>query len=89
VVGAPQWYISCAQIRVTSSGSGNPSKVSIPRYVQPDDPGLTVNIYYPGPTAYTVSPVVGAIFLQSSCLVVRFRHLDPLSGVDEIISYSL
>jgi len=44
MVGAPQWYISCAQIRVTSSGSANPSEVSIPGYVQPDNPGLTVNI---------------------------------------------
>lgn len=44
MVGAPQWYISCAQIRVASSGSANPSKVFIPGYVQSDDPGLTVNI---------------------------------------------
>ncbi|KAF5321742.1 hypothetical protein D9619_002240 [Psilocybe cf. subviscida] len=54
VVGAPQWYISCAQITVTGSGSGSPSKVSIPGYVSPSDPGLTVNIYDPVPTAYTV-----------------------------------
>ncbi|PFH46218.1 lytic polysaccharide monooxygenase [Amanita thiersii Skay4041] len=54
VAGAPQWYISCAQIRITGSGSGNPSKVSIPGYVSPSDPGLTVNIYYPIPTSYDV-----------------------------------
>ncbi|KAK0451192.1 glycosyl hydrolase family 61-domain-containing protein [Desarmillaria tabescens] len=54
VVGAPQWYISCAQISVTGGGSASPSKVAIPGYVSPDDPGLTVNIYYPVPTAYTV-----------------------------------
>ncbi|KAF8963277.1 glycoside hydrolase family 61 protein [Flammula alnicola] len=54
VVDAPQWYISCAQISVTGSGAGNPSKVSIPGYVSPTDPGLTVNIYDPVPTAYTV-----------------------------------
>ncbi|KAJ3562678.1 hypothetical protein NP233_g9428 [Leucocoprinus birnbaumii] len=54
VAGAPQWYISCAQIRISGNGSGNPSKVSIPGYVQPNDPGLTVNIYNPVPTAYTV-----------------------------------
>ncbi|KAG7443784.1 uncharacterized protein BT62DRAFT_971965 [Guyanagaster necrorhizus] len=40
-----QWYISCAQIS---------SKVSTPGYVSPDDPGITVNIYYPVPTAYTI-----------------------------------
>ncbi|KAK0200563.1 glycoside hydrolase family 61 protein [Desarmillaria ectypa] len=54
VVGAPQWYISCAQISVTGGGSASPSKVSIPGYVSSNDPGLTVNIYYPVPTAYKV-----------------------------------
>ncbi|KAF5354816.1 hypothetical protein D9756_005635 [Leucocoprinus leucothites] len=54
VAGAPQWYISCAQIRITGSGSGNPPKVSIPGYASASDPGLTVNIYYPIPTSYTV-----------------------------------
>ncbi|PPQ99634.1 hypothetical protein CVT24_005212 [Panaeolus cyanescens] len=54
VAGAPQWYISCAQIKITGSGSGNPSKVSIPGYVSASDPGLTVNIYNPIPTSYTV-----------------------------------
>ncbi|PPR08278.1 hypothetical protein CVT24_001118, partial [Panaeolus cyanescens] len=54
VAGAPQWYISCAQISITGSGSGNPPKVSIPGYVSASDPGLTVNIYYPTPTSYTV-----------------------------------
>ncbi|KAF9007111.1 hypothetical protein BDQ17DRAFT_1389202 [Cyathus striatus] len=39
VAGAPQ----C----ITGSGSGNPAKVSIPEYVSPSDPGLTVNTYYP------------------------------------------
>ncbi|KAG6835270.1 hypothetical protein H0H93_003258, partial [Arthromyces matolae] len=52
VVGAPQWYISCAQITVTGSGTGSPTKVSIPGYVQPDDPYLMINIYYPTPTAF-------------------------------------
>ncbi|KAF5378572.1 hypothetical protein D9615_007129 [Tricholomella constricta] len=54
VAGAPQWYISCAQINVTGGGSGNPAKVSIPGYVSASDPGLTVNIYYPIPTSYRV-----------------------------------
>ncbi|KAJ8085620.1 hypothetical protein AAF712_013260 [Marasmius tenuissimus] len=54
VAGAPQWYISCAQIKITGGGSANPAKVSIPGYVSPSDPGLTVNIYYPVPTSYTV-----------------------------------
>ncbi|KAH6897673.1 glycoside hydrolase [Coprinopsis sp. MPI-PUGE-AT-0042] len=54
VAGAPQYYISCAQIRVTGGGGGSPTKVSIPGYVSRTDPGLTVNIHYPTPTAYTV-----------------------------------
>ena len=36
VAGAPQWYISCAQIAVTGGGSASPSKVSIPGYVAAD-----------------------------------------------------
>ncbi|KAF8060179.1 glycoside hydrolase [Lyophyllum atratum] len=54
VAGAPQWYISCAQIKITGGGSGNPAKVSIPGYVSATDPGLTVNIYNPVPTSYKV-----------------------------------
>ncbi|KAF8200230.1 glycosyl hydrolase family 61-domain-containing protein [Pholiota molesta] len=54
VAGAPQFYVSCAQIKITGSGTGTPSKVSIPGYVAANDPGLTVNIYNPVPTAYTV-----------------------------------
>ncbi|PVF99145.1 hypothetical protein CPB86DRAFT_814106 [Serendipita vermifera] len=54
VAGAPQWYVSCGQVQVTGGGSASPSKVAIPGYVSANDPGLTVNIYYPTPTAYTV-----------------------------------
>ncbi|QRV72247.1 glycoside hydrolase family 6 protein [Ceratobasidium sp. AG-Ba] len=54
VAGAPQWYISCAQLKITGGGSANPSKVSIPGYVSASDPGLTVNIYNPVPTSYKV-----------------------------------
>ncbi|TFK98094.1 glycosyl hydrolase family 61-domain-containing protein [Pterulicium gracile] len=54
VAGAPQWYISCAQINVTGGGNANPAKVSIPGYVSSSDSGLTVNIHYPIPTSYTV-----------------------------------
>ncbi|GLB41220.1 putative glycoside hydrolase family 61 protein [Lyophyllum shimeji] len=54
IPGAPQWYISCAQIKITGGGSGNPSKVSIPGYVNASDPSLTLSIYDPIPTSYTV-----------------------------------
>ncbi|KAK7438901.1 hypothetical protein VKT23_017828 [Stygiomarasmius scandens] len=54
VTGAPQFYISCAQVSITGGGSGSPEMVSIPGYLSADDPSLTVNIYDPVPTAYTV-----------------------------------
>jgi hypothetical protein len=54
VAGAPQWYISCAQITVTGGGSANPTKVSLPPYSSSDS-GLTANIYAnPAPSPYVV-----------------------------------
>ncbi|KAL1704183.1 glycoside hydrolase family 61 protein, partial [Schizophyllum commune] len=50
--GAPQFYVSCAQLTVTGGGSANPAKVEIPGYIAPDDPSVTLNIYYPVPTSY-------------------------------------
>ena len=32
--GVPEIFVSCAQIKVTGSGTGNPSKVSIPGYIK-------------------------------------------------------
>jgi len=49
-----QFYISCAQIKITS-GSGNPSPlVSLPGAYSPTQPNIKINIYYPVPTSYTV-----------------------------------
>jgi hypothetical protein len=31
--GVPEIFVSCAQVKITGSGSGNPSKVSIPGYI--------------------------------------------------------
>ncbi|KAG6918733.1 hypothetical protein DXG01_012218 [Tephrocybe rancida] len=83
VAGAPQYYISCAQIKVTGGGSGNPSKVSIPGYVTPDDPSLTVNIYYPIPTSYTVRDRFGA-FVPLSLTDMASPGSGPrrLEGID-------
>ncbi|RDB16648.1 Endo-beta-1,4-glucanase D [Hypsizygus marmoreus] len=51
----PESFVSCAQIKITGSGSGNPGpKVSIPGYIQESDANVNVNIYYPVPTSYTV-----------------------------------
>jgi len=51
--GVPEIFVSCAQIKVTGNGTGNPPKVSIPGYIKADDPGVTANIYT-GMTSYTV-----------------------------------
>ncbi|OCL12953.1 lytic polysaccharide monooxygenase [Glonium stellatum] len=57
--GIPQFYISCAQVKLTGSGSSSPSGVSIPGAFKDTDPGYTVNIYsnfnnytVPGPAVW-------------------------------------
>ncbi|KAF2271080.1 hypothetical protein CC78DRAFT_563643 [Lojkania enalia] len=48
-----QFYISCAQIKVTGGGNGNPQPlVSFPGVYSANDPGIKVNIYS-GATSYT------------------------------------
>ncbi|KAK4141054.1 glycoside hydrolase [Dichotomopilus funicola] len=52
---APQFYISCAQVKVTGGGSATPSPTApIPGAIKADDPGLTVNIYNGAITNYVV-----------------------------------
>ncbi|CAE6434783.1 unnamed protein product [Rhizoctonia solani] len=53
-VGGAQFYISCAQLTITGSGSGNPAKVSIPGVYTGTEPGLLINIYWPPVTNYTL-----------------------------------
>jgi len=44
--GGAQFYISCAQVKVTGGGSGKPSPlVSFPGVYTASDPGIKVNIY--------------------------------------------
>ncbi|KAF6759325.1 glycosyl hydrolase family 61-domain-containing protein [Ephemerocybe angulata] len=43
--GAPQWWVSCAQIEVINGGKGNPPMVEIPGHIQADDPNLQVDTY--------------------------------------------
>lgn len=51
----PQFYISCAQIKVTGGGSKLLSPTTkIPGHVHATDPGYTANIYQPSFTSYTV-----------------------------------
>lgn len=58
--GIPQFYISCAQVKVSGGGSANPPTVSIPGAFKSTDPGYTANIYnnfnsytVPGPSVWT------------------------------------
>ncbi|KAF2640984.1 hypothetical protein P280DRAFT_299256 [Massarina eburnea CBS 473.64] len=57
---APQFYTSCAQVKVTGGGSKSFSGVSIPGHVKATDAGYTANIYnnfnnytVPGPAVST------------------------------------
>ncbi|KAF2012118.1 lytic polysaccharide monooxygenase [Aaosphaeria arxii CBS 175.79] len=57
----PQFYVACAQVKVTGGGSGSPKPtVKIPGHVKSSDPGYTANIYnnfnsyiVPGPKVAT------------------------------------
>ncbi|PVH97828.1 lytic polysaccharide monooxygenase [Periconia macrospinosa] len=59
--GGAQFYISCAQIKVTGGGNGSPGPlVAIPGAYKSSDPGIQVNIYNtqsnyvaPGPAVWT------------------------------------
>ncbi|KAH6667084.1 endoglucanase II [Plectosphaerella plurivora] len=54
--GAPQFYLSCAQINVSGgSGSYKPAGLlSFPGAYSLSDPGLAANLYWPIPTSYEV-----------------------------------
>ncbi|OCL04069.1 lytic polysaccharide monooxygenase [Glonium stellatum] len=59
--GTPQFYVSCAQVKLTGGGSSSPSPtVAIPGHIKATDPGYTANIYsnfhsytVPGPKVWT------------------------------------
>ena len=42
--GIPQFYVSCAQVKVTGGGSANPPTVSIPGVFKETDTGYTANV---------------------------------------------
>ncbi|KAH6903862.1 glycosyl hydrolase family 61-domain-containing protein [Coprinopsis sp. MPI-PUGE-AT-0042] len=54
LVGKPESFMSCAQIKITNGGKGRPPMVTIPGHISMDEPGLSLDIYWPVPTAYTV-----------------------------------
>jgi cellulase len=39
-----QFYIGCAQVKITGGGSANPPKIALPGAYKGSDPGITVNI---------------------------------------------
>ncbi|KAL1743523.1 glycoside hydrolase family 61 protein [Schizophyllum fasciatum] len=52
--GGAQFYLSCAQVKVTGGGNGSPGPlVSIPGVYNGREPGIMINIYYPVPANYT------------------------------------
>ncbi|KAF9885303.1 hypothetical protein FE257_013020 [Aspergillus nanangensis] len=50
-----QFFLNCAQVKVTGGGSGTPGPlVSIPGLYGAEDPGIHFNNYYPPPTEYII-----------------------------------
>ncbi|KAK7955307.1 hypothetical protein PG996_016115 [Apiospora saccharicola] len=52
-VGGAQFYLACAQLNITSSGTKSPAGVALPGAYKATDPGIEINLYYPLPTSYT------------------------------------
>ncbi|KAF8076831.1 glycoside hydrolase [Lyophyllum atratum] len=55
-----QFYIGCAQVKISGGGSASPPKVALPGAYKGSDPGITVNIYNnlqsytaPGPAVWS------------------------------------
>jgi hypothetical protein len=52
--GGAQFYLGCAQISVSGSGTGVPSPtVKFPGAYKGNEPGILINIYWPPPQSYT------------------------------------
>ncbi|KAL7273452.1 hypothetical protein RUND412_003688 [Rhizina undulata] len=49
-----QFYMECAQINVVGGGSAAPATVEFPGAYEGTDPGITINIYWPVVTNYTI-----------------------------------
>ncbi|KAF8591017.1 lytic polysaccharide monooxygenase [Ramaria rubella] len=50
-----QFYMECGQLNISGgSGSETPATVSFPGAYKGTDPGITINIYYPVVTNYTI-----------------------------------
>ncbi|KAL0634716.1 hypothetical protein Q9L58_006381 [Maublancomyces gigas] len=49
-----QFYVSCAQLKVTGGGSAVPTGILLPGGYPANHPGINLNIYYPVLTSYTM-----------------------------------
>ncbi|KAL5351190.1 hypothetical protein ACLOAV_003041 [Pseudogymnoascus australis] len=50
-----QFYISCAQLKISGSGEGRPGPtIKLPGGYSATDPGILIGIYWPIPTSYTI-----------------------------------
>ncbi|KAF8310077.1 glycoside hydrolase family 61 protein [Clavulina sp. PMI_390] len=55
--GGAQFYIGCAQVKVTGGGSGTPGPlVAIPGVYTGNEPGILINIYQTNPNGAYISP---------------------------------
>jgi hypothetical protein len=79
-VGGAQFYMGCAQLTVTGSGAGSPSPtVQIPGYLDGNEPGVLINIYYPVPTNYTAP---GPVTWPNACEDHTANYVDQTSDGD-------
>ncbi|KFY44241.1 hypothetical protein V495_03566 [Pseudogymnoascus sp. VKM F-4514 (FW-929)] len=54
-VNGAQFYISCAQLKISGSGGGSPKPtIKLPGGYSATDPGILIGIYWPIPTTYTI-----------------------------------
>jgi len=65
----PQFYISCAQVKVTGGGSTVPPGVSIPGAFKASDPGLTANVSFGSSLLVLACSAFGCVLVwQGLCL---------------------
>ncbi len=77
--GDPQFYTGCAQIFLESSGDAEPTEtVSIPGYVDVQEPGLSYNIYVSPPEEYPIPGPELAEFASGSNYAQQTEQTEGL-----------
>ncbi|PWW79974.1 Lytic polysaccharide monooxygenase [Tuber magnatum] len=98
-IGGAQWYVTCGQLHVYSTGGdARPSTVSIPGHTTPDDPGVHYNMWaqsislpyrIPGPEPYVPTsagggPRQGSVRPPQSCPVSNANWCSrPVPGFSD------